>query len=177
MANTRTPTGSVQASATLTHTLAGDEVGSPTMTLANTQAILAGAALPNIDGDTGFYGVATCTSTPTDIELAHATDPLQGLGDATQFQAQSPASKKLKALMMKNLSAAAYIDVTNHATLGLAGMGWAASQLIKRIMPNGCLLWTDPAGSTAMVNDTNDHVTLTAQTGTPTLAILAIYGP
>ena len=177
MATTRTPTGSVQATHSLSHTLTGDEVGSPTISLQNQQSVQAGAALPNIDGDTGFHGVATVTTTPTDIELAHATDPLQALGDATQFQGQSPASKKLKALLLKNLSAASYIDVKMPATLGLAGLGFAASQLIKRIMPNGHLSWSDPGGSTAMVNDTNDHLELTAQVGTPQLEILAIYGP
>lgn len=176
MANTRVFSGSFSITATGVNTVTGDEAGVASFGTAFTRTLKTGASAPEIEVDGGWEGVATVTTTPTSIQVAHATDPLQGLGDVAPAQGYVPTGKKLRALKLENLSAADSITASIPATLGLAGTGLAANDKIAVLQPRAGWGQTFPNNTTGLTAGTNDAIALVASANTPQLRITVYLG-
>lgn len=175
MAVTATPSGSFSLSVALQNALSGDQGGTATLSASVARTLKVSATAPEIEVGGGWYGVATTTTTPTTIQLAHATDPLQGLGNAAPAQGYTPATHKLCAIYMENQSATVTVTVIAAATNTLAGCGWAASDVMWSLQPYGVFGGTFPAGSTALTAGSNDGVTLTASATTADVKIVCLF--
>ncbi len=174
MATTVTPAGAISASISLSNLLAGDQSGAPTIGASVSRTMKVSAAAPEIEVGGGWYGIATAT-TVTSISLAHATDPLQGLGDAAPAQGYSMTGRKLCALYMENLSSTITVDVKVPAANGLVSLGWAASGWVCVLQPYGFFCMSFPAGSATLTAGTNDLITLTTSSSTAQVKIVALF--
>ena len=174
MAVTSTYEGSLSLRLEALAKLAGDYDGlKRALVQINRTFAPAGGSAPTISGF--LFGTATVTTTPTDVLLAHATDPLQGLGDATYPDGFTVAGAKLKGLWLRNNDTVDAVLVERAAANGLPVFDAAGDGIS---IPAGGEVWLYlPAGTAALSTGSNDALTLTAAAGTCSLEILAIYGP
>lgn len=131
----------------------------------------AGGSAPTISGF--FKGVATVAA--GDWLLAHATDPLGTMGDATYSEGFVVAGSKLKLLMIKNLSTTDSITVARGAANGLPIFDAAGDSVT--LAPGDIFLFYKKAGTAALTTGSNDKLTLTPSAGSPTCDVRAWYGP
>jgi hypothetical protein len=68
------------------------------------------------------------------------------------------------------------VTVTCPATLFVAGLGWVGSQVIDVLQPGGAFVKLWPTGSAVLTAASNDAIVLTADAGTPTVEIAAVFG-
>lgn len=170
MANTYTYTGTLSLAAKLKNTFGGDQVGSVYAEIAKA------ATFKPSGGDaviTGFvYG--TLTVAAGDLLLAHATDPLQGMGDAVYSTGFTVAGSKLKLLYIENTHASLSITVARGAANGLPIFDAAGDSVT--LAPGDVLFIYKPAGTAALTTGSNDKLTLQPSSGSPTAKILVGYG-
>jgi hypothetical protein len=132
----------------------------------------AGGTDPTISG----WVNGTITVAAGDLLMAHATDPFQGMGDSSYGPPGfTVASTKLKLLYMKNLHATISINVIRGAANGLPVFTAAGDGI--DIPAGGALLIYYPTGTAALTTTSNDKLTLAPASGSPTMDVLAIYGP
>lgn len=177
MAGTATYSGTLKIEAALKAVLGGDWNGTqknPTLADLITFAAAGGAA-PTLAG--WMYGTITFVDgVAVDALLAHATDPLQGCGDAGYSLGFTVAGSKLKYLYVKNTHATLSLTVARKATLGLPIFD-AASDAVT-LAPGDIFVLYKKAGTAALTTGSNDGLTLTpSATGGLTATILAAYGP
>jgi hypothetical protein len=167
MAPTFTYSGNLNIAATLRSALAGDYSGGETAVLSFLKTFDS-ANVPIV----GFLkGSPVCGA--GDWEMVHATDPFGAMGDAEYSRGLTPGGKKLVLLAISNLDGTRTITVARASAQGLPIFS-AADDAIP-IGPLGCYLWCDPAGTAALTNDTNDHLTIAVSGGTPIAEVLAVY--
>lgn len=110
-----------------------------------------------------------------DILMAHASDPFQSMGSAEWSPGFIPASSKLKLLYIKNTHASLSITIARAASNGLPVFDAASDALT--LGPGDVFLWTKQAGTAALTTGSNDALTLTPSSGSPTATVVALYGP
>lgn len=173
MANTGTVAGSVGITASLAEVLAGDQSGQIKSAMSATLRFAAAASLPDIAQASGFlYGKPVCAA--GDWLLAHLTDPFNAMGDAVYPGGFSPAAKKIKAIIIRNLDATNSITIARGTLLGLPIFS-AADDAIT-IPAGGLFVLTLPAGSAAITTGVNDKLTIAVGGGTPQAEVLVVYG-
>jgi hypothetical protein len=130
-----------------------------------------GGAAPTLSG--WLYG--TLAVSVGTLLLAHATDPFAGMGDAQYSEGLAVAGKRLKLLYLRADPAnAASVTIERASSNGLEIFTAAGSGII--LAPGGRLIWEDPLGIGPLSTGTNDALTLTPDSGTPAVTLLAVYG-
>lgn len=133
----------------------------------------AGGDAPTLSGF--LEGVAAVTNTPTDLLLAHATDPLQGLGSARYSEGFSVASSKIKVIHFRNEDATNSVIIARAAANGLPLFEDDEDAL--RLGPGDFLTLTRKAGLAALTTGGNDALTVVTSAGTASLRLIVGYGP
>lgn len=167
MATTYTYSGTLALNIALLNALAGDLSGGERASL-EISKIFDANNIPIV----GFLkGSPVCAA--GDWELAHATDPFQSQGDAEYSRGLTVASKKLVLLAIYNADTTRTITISKTTSTGLPI--FSADGDAIPIGPLGLFLWMDPAGTAALTNDSNDHLTIAVSGGSPIANVLAIY--
>jgi hypothetical protein len=131
-----------------------------------------GGTAPTLSG----FLKGTVAAAAGDLLLAHATDPLQGMGDARYSEGFAVAGTKLKLLFIQNNDPTNSVTIIRGAANGLPIFAAAGDGLT--ILPGGVLFLYDPAGLTAaLVSGSNDKLTASVSGGTPSCEIICGYGP
>lgn len=147
----------------------GDKAGEEKVTA--TQGIsLTPSTAPTI---TGFLKGTFSVSGGTDLLLAHATDPLQGAGDAQYSSGFTVAGSKIKLLYIEVLTGA-ILTVARASSNGLTLLS-AASDAIPLTIGDILQIYRK-AGGDALTTGSNDALTLTPSAGTITGTIVVLYG-
>ena len=122
-----------------------------------------------------LYGSLTIAA-GGDLLLAHATDPLQGFGDALYSDGLTVAGKKLKLLYVRNTHASANFTLKRATANGLPVFDDADSGVT--LSPGGIFLWTDPGGDAigALTTGSNDALSLALPGTASSAVLLAVYG-
>jgi len=121
----------------------------------------------------GFFGTTfTATTGGITISLADSADPLGAAGD--DVPSSDPEGLKLRFLMIENLDATNYISIKK-GTNGEASMLSGGTDSIN-LLAGGVLVWTCPAGSSAMSDGADDELLVTANTASCSVKISYIYG-
>jgi len=133
----------------------------------------AGGDEPDIQGF--FYGIGSISGA-VDMLLAHASDPMQGAGDATYCPGFTVAGSKLKFLRIRNTTAAGggNLAIARGAANGLPIFDAAGDAL--SLPPQGEITLHLQTGTAALTTGSNDKLTVTPSSGTVTFTILAVYG-
>jgi hypothetical protein len=174
MATTTAYSGTTSIIQTLTCVLSGEKTGSENAQISkNLTWAAAGGTAPTISG----WLIGTGTAAAGDLLLAHATDPLQGMGDATYSEGFTVASTKLKGLYLENLSTTAGQDITiiRGAANGLPIFAAAGDGIT--LAPGDFIYLFIKAGTAALTTTSNDKLTLSVAAGSPTFRLVAAYGP
>ena len=172
MAVTTTYSGTVQLAINFNCAFSGDRDGSEAAAyrLLTTFAASGGTA-PTISG----FLKGTITAAAGDILLAHATDPLQSMGDAGYSEGFTVASTKLKFLYIENLDTTNTITISRGTTNGLPIFN-AADDAIT-LAAGDFFCYYKKAGTAALTTGSNDKLTIAVGGGSPTATIIAAYGP
>lgn len=172
MANTNSYRGSSSLSFQASASFSGDTQGSRTGAWAFTRTYSpAGGDSPTISG----FVRGTITVAAGDLLLAHASDPFQGMGDATYSDGFTVAGTKIKAIAFRNCSDSLSITIARGAANGLPIFDAAGDAIT--LPPLGCFVLEFPSGTAALTTGSNDKLTLAPSSGSPTMEILVIYGP
>lgn len=173
MATTNTYSGNVSLTGELRTAYSVDSTGGRSAKF--TESLVfdpAGGDAPTISG---YLNGTLALSGAVDCLLAAASDPLQGAGDAAYSDGFSPAGAKIKLLRIKCTDATHGFTVARKATNGV-DLFEAASDAV-RLMPGDVLLLYRKAGGGALSTGSNDGLTLTPLSGSPTGEITVVYGP
>lgn len=173
MATTYSYAGESRIEYELRAAFAGDSEGGRVARIAHrTLWSAAGGSVPTISG----WLKGTFTAAAGDLLLAHATDPLQGMGDSIYSDGFTVAGSKLKALYIRNGDAAQSMTILRGALLGLPIFVNPSDGIT--IQPGGRVWLEFPTGTDALASGGNDKLEVTVS-GAHTAAsdILAIYGP
>lgn len=125
----------------------------------------------------GFLKGTGSISGAVDMLLAHATDPLQGAGDATYSTGYAPSGVgKIKAIYLQNTTAAGggNLTVARGAANGAPIFDTAGDSIT--LPPGGIALLYFKTGTAVITTGSSDKVTVTPSTGTVTFTILVVYG-
>jgi hypothetical protein len=172
MATTRAYSGKLTTSARFSALLSGDRTGSEVAEQSNNITFdPAGGDAPTISGF--LSGEATCAA--GDWLLAHATDPLQGMGASVYSGDFTVAGTKLKYLEIRNEDATNSITISRKTTNGLPIFN-AADDAIT-LAPGDILIIHKKAGTAALSTGSNDALTVAVSGGSPVAQIIAAYGP
>lgn len=172
MAVTTTYSGSLSIALRLAAALSGDRTGSEVASASDSLTFAAaGGDAPTLSG----FLSGTATAAAGDWLLAHATDPLQGMGDAGYSEGFTVAGAKLKLLYVKNNDSTNSVTIARGATNGLPLFD-AASDSIT-LAPGDIFLFFKKAGGAALTTGSNDKLTLSVSAGAPSLTVIAAYGP
>lgn len=129
-----------------------------------------GGTAPTI---TGWLNGALSVTGAITLLLAHATDPLQGAGDATYSPGFTVAGSKPKLLRIVNTHASASLVVSRPVN----GFPFPDAQGDAITIPAGGKIMMEwPAGLATLSTGSNDALTLTPSTGTVTGEITVVYG-
>jgi hypothetical protein len=165
--------GSLRIEAQLVAALSGDkqggEVGRDALLVSFAAA---GGSAPTLSG---FLSGTATVAAAGDLLLAHASDPLQGFGDAAYSEGFSPAGARIKLLLVRNTDPTNSLTVARKSTAGLALFDAAGDSIT--LAPGDELVLYKPAGGAPLATGSNDGLTLTPSAGTPTAQILVAYGP
>jgi hypothetical protein len=170
MSITRTYAGSVNLGIALSVSKSGDVTGKDSAALTAALAFAAAVA-PTISGFLSGVFVAAAG----DLLLAHATDPLQAMGDAAYSDGFTVAGSKLKFLFIRNNDGTNSVTISRGATNGLPVFDAAGDSVT--LGPGDWFLFFKKAGTAALVTGTNDKLTIAVSGGTPSCDIVAVYGP
>lgn len=123
---------------------------------------------------TGYvYGDITVSA--GDILLAHATDPFQAMGASSYSPGFTVAGSKLKLIYVKNTSPTALsFSLARKSTNGLPIFD-AASDAVT-LAQDDIFFRFIPAGTAALTTGSNDGLTLTPVSGSPTARVIVAYG-
>lgn len=133
----------------------------------------AGGDAPTISG---WVNGTVSLSAATDLLLAHATDPFQGIGDSGYSDGFTPAGAKIKAVIIRASTANTGTVKIERSTLNGAPLFDTANDSVT-LQAGGLFVLTFPTGTAALTTGTNDALTLTPSTGTQAADITIIYGP
>ena len=133
----------------------------------------AGGTAPTLSGF--VEGVITATTTPTNILVAHASDPFQGLGSAEYSRGFAPASAKLKLIYFRNTDDTDSVTIARAAANGLPIFDAAGDAIT--LAPGEVFLLYRKAGTAALTTGSNDALALTASANTPEVFCILGYGP
>jgi hypothetical protein len=175
MAVTGSPSGKTTLNIELANAFSGDRGGDEkTNEALQTITWVASGGTPTISG----WVKGTITAAAGDWLMAHATDPFGTMGDATYCTggAPSPGVSKLKMLYVRNTHATESITVAQGAASGLPGIFAAAGDGVI-VQPGGIFLWYDPDGTAALTTTSNDKLTISVSSGSPSGVVIAAYGP
>lgn len=131
----------------------------------------AGGSEPDIQG---FFKGTGSISASTDLLLAHASDPLQGAGDATYSPGFTVAGSKLKFLYIKNTDDTESLTISRGAANGLPVFDAAGDAIT--LPPGGIFLFYPKTGTAALTTGSNDKLTVAPSANTVTFDIVAGYG-
>lgn len=174
MAVTTAYSGNYSLSLLLQATLSGDKEGSERAGVSYTATFAAaGGTAPTLSGF--LKGTVTLSSSSGDILLAHATDPFQSFGDSGYSEGFTVAGSKLKWLSLKNTDASNSITIARAASNGLPIFDTAGDSVT--LAPGDVFTLYKPAGTAALTTGSNDALTVSRSGGTPTLEVVAGYGP
>lgn len=179
MATTATFTGSYAAALAGLNTLSGSETGSASLGKSSAQNFQVSASSPTVEGGGGYSGSFTAVTGGTVCYLSNGTNIVQSGGTGTILPAQGytvSGAKKLRALYLKNTDSTSIVTVTASTSNTLAGLGWTAGGVMATLQPLGVAMLVFPSGSSTLTSGSNDSVTLTSNTGSPTVDIAAIFG-
>jgi hypothetical protein len=168
MATTVTASGNLSLILNFLASFSGDTSGQRQAAVSNTKTYGSGGTA--IDGF--FKGTAVCAA--GDWLLAHATDPLQGMGDAAFSDGLTVAGKKLKMLYIRNEDATNSITITRKTGNPLPIFNADADALT--IQPGGTFFLDIPNGTAALTTGTNDGLTIAVSGGSPNATVVAVYG-
>ncbi len=172
MADTITYSGNASIVASLNAAISGDKTGAQAAALSKVLTFAAsGGTAPTLSG----FFKGTITAAAGDLLLAHASDPLQGMGDATYSQGFTVAGTKLKFLYIENTDTTNSITISRGTTNGLPIFN-AADDAIT-LAPGDFFLYYKAAGTAALTTGTNDKLTIAVSGGSPTATVIAAYGP
>ena len=172
MALTTTLSGNATLQANFKSVFSVDRSGEETVGFSDLLTFAAaGGDAPTISGF--FKGTATCAA--GDWLLAHATDPLQSMGDAGYSEGFTVASTKLKFLYIENLDTTNTITISRGTTNGLPIFN-AADDAIT-LAAGDFFCYYKKAGTAALTTGSNDKLTIAVGGGSPTATIIAAYGP
>lgn len=111
-----------------------------------------------------------------DLLLAHATDPLQGMGDATYPGGFAPSGvAKLKEIFIRNNDATNSVSIARGTTNGLPIFDAADDKIT--LAPGDIFYYFKKAGTAILTTGTNDKLTISVTGGTPSCDIHVKYGP
>jgi hypothetical protein len=97
------------------------------------------------------------------------------MGNAQYSEGLTVAGTRLKLLYLwANPANTAAVTVARAASNGLEIFTAAGAGIT--LVPGGRLIWEDPLGIGPLATGTNDALTLTPDSGTPTVTLLAVYG-
>lgn len=172
MATTYTVTAQQRTQDTATVTASGDASGGVTYPISDTQQWNAsGGDAPTLSGIlSGQF-----TAAAGDLLLAHATDPLQGMGDASYSPGFTVAGSKLKRIRIKNTDGTNMVTVKRGAANGLPILDTAGAGV--PIGPGDTFDLTIKAGMAALSTGSNDKLTVSVSGGSPVCDIEVWYGP
>jgi len=157
---------------TIAYSSVGGDGGGTEVAVRDSTLEFTESAAPKIKGF--FNGIATVSGSG-DILLAHATDPLQGFGDAGYVPPTfDVASKKITMLRFENLDASASITITRKASVGLPIFDTAGDSVT--LAPGDIRIFYFKAGTAALTTGSNDALTLSRSGGSPQLAVTVYYG-
>lgn len=159
-----TVSGQASASADLTGTI------SASLTAA-LEFAAAGGTAPTVSGFLRGDGIAAAG----DLLLAHATDPLQGMGDSGYSPGFTVAGSKLKLLMITNTDSTNSITITRKTAAGLPIFDADGDAIT--LAPGDVFFFYKQAGTAALTTTTNDGLTISVSGGAPTFSLIALYGP
>ena len=172
MSVTTTYSGSVSLALRLAAALSGDRTGSEVATASDSITFAAaGGDAPTLSG----FLSGTAAAAAGDWLLAHATDPLQGMGDAAYSEGFAVAGTKLKLLYIKNNNSTNSATIARGATNGLPLFDTAGDSIT--LAPGDIFLFYKKAGTAALTTGSNDKLTVSVSGGTPSLTVVAAYGP
>lgn len=177
MATTKKFSGSYSSSISGTTTLSGDESGSGGFGHSYSKNLNDAPATGEIQAKGGFEGdVSVGTGAGVTLQLAHATDPFQGGGDTPQAMGYLPSGvDRLRILSMLN-NGDQNVTASIPAANGLAGLGWAADDVVATLQPGGQFGQAWPNGSSVLTAGTNDGLKLVAASGTQIVSVCAVLG-
>ncbi|MGV3721981.1 MAG: hypothetical protein ACO1SX_13800 [Actinomycetota bacterium] len=171
MATTRTYSGSRTRKLVLQILATVDASGGEAVNKQDTTTYAAsGGTQPTI---TGWLNGALSVTGAITLLLAHATDPLQGAGDAAYSPGFTPAGAKVKYIRIKNTHASASLVASRPAN-GLPFLD-AENDAIT-ILAGSTIELEYNAGLAALTTTSNDALLLTPSTGTVTGEITVVYG-
>lgn len=172
MSVTRTTSGTLSLKTLLGTLVTGDWGGGEALNSAITITLAAtGGAAPTV---TGWMKGTLSLSGAVTLLLAHATDPLQGAGDATYSPGLTVASSKLKGLIIK-------VDSSSGGNLTIERPAnplpiFNALGDALTLDPGGMFVFFLEDGTAALTTGSNDALLITPSAGTVTGTIIALYG-
>lgn len=122
----------------------------------------------------GFFKGAF-TVAAGDFLLAHASDPLQGMGDAAYTLNFTVASKKLAYLYLKNTHASISWSFARGAANGLTLFDAASDAITLKAGAEFRMADFTNGITSALTTGSNDKLTITPASGSPTGTIVAVY--
>lgn len=131
----------------------------------------AGGEAPTLSG----FLRGTLAVSVGDILLAHATDPFQAMGDSAYSDGFTVAGSRLKLLLCENKDGTNSVQIARGSTNGLP-IFVAAGDGVD-VGPGGAFLWYHPTGTATLTTGSNDKLTLTPSAGSPSMEVVAFYGP
>ena len=132
-----------------------------------------GGDAPTVSGF--LSGGIDISTTPVDMLLAAATDPLQGAGSAEYSPGFTVAGSKIKYFYLRNSHATGSITISRGAANGLPIFD-AASDAIT-VLAGSMVLLEFKAGTAALTTTSNDKLTIVGSAAHITADILVVYGP
>lgn len=169
MATTYTPSGTLTITPTFQTVASVDQTG---QFLSGMAAITKTFNSTNTTISGYFYGTAVCAA--GNWLMAHATDPLQGMGDAAYSPGFTVASSKLKLLIVQNVDSTNTITISRGTSNGLPIFDAADDSIT--LTAGGVFVYFNNAGTAALTTTSNDKLTIAVGGGTPNAYVLAAYG-
>lgn len=172
-------TGRVSCAISGKNTLSGNETGEPTFGQSYGNDVGVSAVSPAVESGGGYAGSFTAVTGGTLLNLAHSTNIVISGGTGPVGPAQGyviTAAKKLRSLYLENTDAAIVVTVSIPGSNGLAGCGFSAGEHVVTLQPKGVLLLVFPTGSSVLTAGSNDGITATSASGTPSVKIAATFG-
>jgi hypothetical protein len=170
MATTYAVSGVLNLTLNIKVTASGDQTGTTNLDISELLRFAPSGADAVITG--GWKGTAVCAA--GDWLMAHASDPLGSMGTAAYSPGFTPASSKLKLLVVINEDGTNSITIARKTTNGLNIFPTADHSIT--VAANGIFVWYSPAGSAALTTGSTDGLTIAVSGGTPSATVLAGYG-
>lgn len=167
MATTNTPSGTISLTASLFNTFTGDSTGN------RSQQVSVTKLLDSVNTPIAGFFKGEAIAAAGDWLLAHASDPLSGMGDAAYSDGFTVSGKKLTLLLIVNKDATNSITITRKTAAGLPIFEADGDAII--IKAGGIFMYFNPTGTAALTTTVNDGLTIAVSGGTPACDVMAAY--